>query len=72
MFRFFIKLGCYFFPNKITAIAYNKLTNPQTRKLRDNELITLKKSIEESLEFKGFSIKLYTWKGGSKKILLIQ
>ncbi|WKN43511.1 alpha/beta fold hydrolase [Tunicatimonas pelagia] len=66
-----VKIVSGLFPNLLTAFAYNQLTNPQVRKLRDNELKTLDKAEKESFLFKGFDIKLYTWKGEGKKILLI-
>lgn len=66
-----IRIASTLFPNAITSFAYNQLTNPQVRKLRDNELNTLDKSEKESFKFKGFDIQLYTWTGGEKEILLI-
>ena len=55
----------------MVSFAYNQLANPQIRKLRDNELRTLENAEQEDFPFQGFNIKLYTWKGGSKKVLLI-
>ena len=69
--RSFVKLTSLIFPQLIASFAYKQLTNPQVRKLRENELITLNKAEKETLLFKGFDIKLYTWKGGNKKVLLI-
>jgi len=59
------------FPNIITSFAYNKLTNPQVRKLRPNEMVILEKADKEKYKFKDFEIQLYTWRGGNKKVLLI-
>lgn len=67
----FIKLASILFPNTFTSFAYDKLTNPQVRKLRENELVTLNKAESEDFEFKDFNIKLYKWSGGTKTILLI-
>lgn len=66
-----IKTASTIFPKLITSFAYNQLTNPQVHKLRENELKTLDKADKEVLPFKGFDIQLYTWKGGSKKIMLV-
>ncbi len=66
-----VRIASNLFPSAITSFAYNQLTNPQVRKLRTNELSTLDKSEKEDFKFKEFNIKLYTWKGGEKKILLI-
>lgn len=66
-----VKFASILFPNQITTFAYNQLTNPQIRKLRENELETLNKAEKENFSFKDFNIKLYTWKSGEKKILLI-
>jgi predicted alpha/beta hydrolase family esterase len=58
-------------PNTFTRIAFNQLTNPQTHKLRDHELVTLDKSIKERIPFKSFEIQTYHWQGSGDKILLI-
>lgn len=59
------------FPNQVVAFAYKQLTNPQLSKLRSHELEVLEKSKKENLPFKGFDIQLYTWQGGTDKVLLI-
>ncbi len=66
-----VRLASILFPNKVVNFAYNQLTNPQVKKLRENELQTLDKSEKEMMSFKGFDIQLYSWKGGSKEVLLI-
>jgi pimeloyl-ACP methyl ester carboxylesterase len=66
-----IRIASLLFPGIIANFAYKKLTNPQVRKLRENELITLDKAEKERMRFKEFDIQLYSWKGGDKKILLI-
>lgn len=66
-----IKIASNIFPGFVVSFAYDQLTNPQIRKLRENELQTLEKADKENFSFKGFDIKLYTWQGGDKKILLI-
>jgi pimeloyl-ACP methyl ester carboxylesterase len=58
-------------PNLVVSFAYNQLTNPQVKKLRANELVTLDTSEKEILKFAGFDIQLYTWKGGEDAVLLI-
>lgn len=66
-----VRFISFLFPSRITSYAYLLLTNPQVRKLRENELKTLNKAQKESFPFKGFDIELYTWKGGARKVLLI-
>ncbi|WP_298546339.1 alpha/beta fold hydrolase [uncultured Aquimarina sp.] len=66
-----VRIASNLFPSAIASFAYNQLTNPQVRKLRKNELNTLDKSEKEDFKFKEFNIKLYTWTGGQKKVLLI-
>ncbi|GHC59105.1 alpha/beta fold hydrolase [Ulvibacter litoralis] len=66
-----VKIASNLFPNMITSFAYNQLTNPQVRKLRKNELDTLNKSEKENFNYNNINIKLYTWKGGKNKVLLI-
>lgn len=66
-----VRIASILFPKAITSFAYNQLTNPQVRKLRDNEMKTLNKAEKETFKFKDFDIQLYTWKGGDKTILLV-
>lgn len=69
--KLLVRIASNLFPNQITSFAYNQLTNPQVRKLRENELATLEKADKEKYKFKNFDIQLYTWRGGEKKVLLI-
>ncbi|MEL6538911.1 MAG: alpha/beta hydrolase [Bacteroidota bacterium] len=69
--KLMVKVASNVFPGAITSFAYNQLTNPQVRKLRENELATLDKAEKETYPFKGFDIQLYTWPGGPKTVLLI-
>jgi pimeloyl-ACP methyl ester carboxylesterase len=69
--KFSVKLASVVFPSSVASFAYKQLTNPQVRKLRENELLSLDKAEKQSFPFKGFDIQLYTWKGGDKTILLI-
>lgn len=55
----------------VTSFAYNQLSNPQVRKLRNNELAILGRAEKEKYRFKEFDIQLYTWKGGEREVLLI-
>lgn len=66
-----VKIISTLFPNQVVSFAYQKLTNPQLKKLRQNELLVLEKSEKETFKFQDFDIQLYTWQGGSKKILLV-
>lgn len=58
-------------PGAFTNIAYGKLTNPQVRKLRDNELRILRQSKSKDFEFKDFKIKTYEWGDDGEVVLLI-
>lgn len=55
----------------MVSFAYKQLTNPQVKKLRENEALVLDQARKESFSFKDFDIKLYEWGEGKKKILLI-
>ncbi|MEM0930857.1 MAG: alpha/beta hydrolase [Bacteroidota bacterium] len=66
-----VRLASTLFPSSITSFAYKQLTNPQVRKLRENELKTLDKADKNILKFKDFDIQLYTWKKGQRDVLLI-
>lgn len=66
-----IGLSSSVFPGFFVRLAYQKLTNPQVRNLRANELEILKKANQSVFPFRNFNIQTYTWLGGSKKILLI-
>ena len=52
-------------------MAYHKLTHPQIRKLRDNELKVLDKSKTEDIDFEGFKIRTYAWGTDGEEVLLI-
>ncbi len=67
----FIKLLSILLPGVVTNLAYRQLTNPQIRKLRDNEIDTLNKAEKNVLPFKGFDIQTYKWGSGSESVLLI-
>lgn len=59
------------FPSFFTKVAYDKLSNPQIRKLRENELLILKQSKSTVLDFEGFKIKIYEWGEEGEEVLLI-
>ena len=69
--KWFVKMASILFPNKVVAFAYQQLTSPQVRKLRQHELTVLDQSEKETFKFQDFDIQLYTWKGGPKSVLLI-
>lgn len=69
--RFLTRVVSTIFPKLVVSLAYNQLTNPQVRKLREHELETLEKAEKEDFSFKDFNIKLYRWQAGSKKVLLV-
>jgi pimeloyl-ACP methyl ester carboxylesterase len=66
-----IKILSTVFPNVVLKLAYNKLTLPQVQKLRENELEVLATMEQPTMDFQGFKIQLYEWKGGEKSVLLI-
>lgn len=66
-----IKIVSTLFPNQVVNFAYQQLTNPQVKKLRPHEIEVLGTSQKEILKFQDFDIQLYTWQGGSDKVLLI-
>ncbi len=59
------------FPGAMVNLAYRKLTSPQIRKLRDNELIVLDQAEKTIFPFKGFEIQTYKWAGGGNSVLLV-
>lgn len=71
MIKKIIQLLSNLFPSLFVSIAFDKLANPQIRKLREREIEILKTSIQKDLPFQGFNIKTYHWKGNSDSILLI-
>lgn len=58
-------------PNLFVKLAFDKLTNPQLRKLREREAEVLNTASVEDILFKGFNIKTYHWEGTKEGILLI-
>lgn len=67
----FINTVSKVFPGLMVRIAYNHLTNPQIKKLRDRELAVLDKAEKKKVGFKDFQIQTYCWKGGDKRLMLI-
>jgi len=66
-----VRIASNLFPSLVVSFAYKQLTNPQVRKLRQNELNILEKATKEKYTFEDFEIQLYTWGSGDKKVLLI-
>lgn len=67
-----IKVLSMISPTTVTNLAYKTLTNPQLRKLRENELELLEKATKEKLRFRDFDIQTYKWGNqDDDKILLI-
>ena len=59
-------------PKMMTNLAYKTLTNPQIKKLRENELELLDKAEKEKYKFREFNIQTYKWGNqDNEKILLI-
>ncbi len=59
------------FPKLFTNLAYQQLTNPQIRKLREHETLILDQATKEDFLFKDFVIKTYVWNNTGKEVLLI-
>ncbi|MEO1260205.1 MAG: alpha/beta fold hydrolase [Bacteroidota bacterium] len=66
-----IKIISTLFPGFMVKKAYEQLSNPQVRKLREHEIRVLDQAHKETVIFKGFKIQTYFWKGGDKKVLLV-
>jgi len=67
-----IKLLSRIFPNTVAKIAYKKFTNPQTRKLREHEVIMLDKAKKLKTKIGNFEIQTYEWGNvEDERILLI-
>lgn len=58
-------------PNPFVNIVFDKLANPQLRKLRERETEVLNTAQKEFIPFKGVEIKKYQWEGEKEGILLI-
>lgn len=60
------------FPKMMSNMAYQKLTSPQIKKLREHELEMLDKAEKEKFQFDEFDIQLYRWGNPQhEKVLLI-
>lgn len=66
-----VSILSHIFPGAITKFAYDKLTNPQVRKLRDNELEILNQAETEDFTFEEFKIKTYAWGEVGEEVFLI-
>lgn len=58
-------------PGFFVNLAYNKLTSPQIKKLREREIAVLDTAEQANFEFKDFKIRTYHWAGKGERILLI-
>ncbi len=52
-------------------MAYRQITSPQVHKLREHEMEVLEKAEQSDYLFEDYTIKLYTWSGGTDQVLLI-
>lgn len=59
------------FPGIFTKVAFQKLTQPQIRKLRAHEQEALATAKQADLDFKGGTIRTYQWGVSGEPILLI-
>ena len=59
------------FPDLFVKLAFNRLVNPQVRKLRVREAKVLETAHQEVFRFRDFDIKLYRWDGYKEGILLV-
>lgn len=66
-----INLASFVFPNIMTKIAYQKLSNPQVMKLREYEIECLNTAIKKTININNHQIQTYTWKGGEESVLLV-
>ena len=66
-----LRLLSTLFPGAMTNLVYNRLVNPQVRKLRPHELTVLDQSTRETIRFQDFDIQLYRWPGGEERVFLI-
>jgi len=58
-------------PRLAAIIAFDFISKPKRRKIRDFEKSILEIASENTIQFKKFNIKTYKWGSGNKKALLI-
>lgn len=58
-------------PKLTASIAFNFISKPKNRKIRPFEKSILKIAKENTIRFKSFKIKTYTWGEGTKTALLV-
>ncbi|MFA7273591.1 MAG: alpha/beta hydrolase [Crocinitomicaceae bacterium] len=66
-----VKAASFLFPKQISNFAYRKLTHPQKRNLKQNEVMEMETADKEWFKFKTFDIQMYRWNAGPKTILLV-
>lgn len=66
-----VSILSHIFPETFTNIAFEKLTNPQLVKLRENEQEVLRLAQQGDIPFKDFRIRTYHWPGEGESVLLI-
>lgn len=66
-----LRLSTLLFPNAFINFAYKKLTHPQSRKLKQNDLVNLDSATKSRLNFKSAEIQIYEWTMGEKPAVLL-
>lgn len=66
-----LRLASLLMPGWVAHRAYQQLTQPQVRKLREHELAVLEEAQKSRLAFQQFEIQLYQWGEGGEPLLLI-
>lgn len=66
-----IKLFSSIFPGVFTTFAYNKLTQPQSHKLKQNDIVNMDSAIKSRLAFKNSEIQMYHWPNGDQPTVLL-
>ncbi|MEL6866277.1 MAG: alpha/beta hydrolase [Bacteroidota bacterium] len=69
--RLFIQILSHIFPKLTVQLAYQQLTSPRIKKLREHELALLETAQQSNFTFGAFDIRLYEWPGKGETILLI-
>jgi len=69
--KLIIKVLQIFSSKLVSRIAYNFMSNPRVRKLRDSEEKVLSKSTMEKIAYKNFQIQKYHWGNPNDKTALL-
>jgi len=66
-----VRISSSLFPRAFSNFAYKKLTNPQSHKLKQNDIVNMDSSTKSRFNFKSTEIQVYEWTTDAKPPILL-